>query len=75
MIEAGAPPEAIAKVMVQQELLNAIGKSPEELSKILLKQLRSGEEITLQDLEKLLKSGGLSLVDAGQVLLLQKCLR
>ena len=44
MLEAGATPEAIAKVMVQQELLNVIGKSPEDLSKQLLKQLRSGED-------------------------------
>ena len=50
MLEAGATPEAIAKVMVQQELLNVIGKSPEDLSKQLLKQLRSGEDISLEDL-------------------------
>ena len=50
MLEAGATPEAIAKVMVQQELLNVIGKSPEDLSKQLLKQLRSGEDISLENL-------------------------
>ena len=50
MLEAGATPEAIAKVMVQQELLNVIGKSPEDLSKQLLKQLRSGEDISMEDI-------------------------
>ena len=74
MIEAGASPEAIAKVMVQQEILNTIGKSPDEMSKILLKQLRSGKDISLDDLTKLLSSGGISLEDAGKVTLLQKAL-
>lgn len=74
MIEAGASPEAIAKVMVHQELLNTIGKSPEDLSKQLLKQLRSGDEITLKDLTALLKSGGISIEDAGKAVLFQKAL-
>ena len=33
MIESGATPQAIAKVMVQQEILNAIGKSPDDMAK------------------------------------------
>ena len=74
MIEAGAAPQAIAKVMVQQEILNAIGKSPEDMSKILLKQLRSGEDISLDDIKKLLKSGGISMEDAGSIVMLQKAL-
>ena len=74
MIEAGASPEAIAKVMVQQEILNTIGKSPDDMAKVLLKQLRSGTNITLDDMTKLLKSGGISLEDAGKVTLLQKAL-
>ena len=73
-MKGGAPPEAIAKVMVQQEILNAIGKSPDDMSKQLLKQLRSGEEITLDDLSKLLKSGGLTLEQSGCVLVIQKSL-
>ena len=74
MLEAGATPEAIAKVMVQQELLNVIGKSPEDLSKQLLKQLRSGDDISLEDLNKILKSGGMTIEDAGKVLVLQKAI-
>ena len=74
MLEAGATPEAIAKVMVQQELLNVIGKSPEDLSKQLLKQLRSGEDISLEDLNSILKSGGMTIEDAGKVLVLQKAI-
>ena len=74
MLEAGATPEAIAKVMVQQELLNVIGKSPEDLSKQLLKQLRSGEDISLEDLNTILKSGGMTIEDAGKVLVLQKAI-
>ena len=74
MIEAGASPEAIAKVMVQQEILNTIGKSPDDMAKVLLKQLRSGTDITLQDLTQLLKSGGITLEDAGKVTLMQKAL-
>ena len=74
MIESGATPQAIAKVMVQQEILNAIGKSPDEMSKILLKQLRSGDEVSLEDLEKLFKSGGISLEDAGSIIMVQKSL-
>ena len=74
MIESGATPQAIAKVMVQQEILNAIGKTPDEMSKELLKQLRSGDEISLDDLDKLFKSGGISLEDAGNIILVQKAL-
>lgn len=74
MIEAGATPESIAKVMVHQKLLQVIGKSPEELSKVLLKQLRSGEEITLKDLNSLLSSGGISIEDAGKAVLFQKAM-
>ena len=74
MLEAGATPEAIAKVMVQQELLQVIGKSPEDLSKQLLKQLRSGEDISLQELKKVLESGGMTIEDAGKVLVLQKAM-
>ena len=40
MVEAGASPEDIAQVLVQQQLLGAIGKSPDQMSKALLKQLR-----------------------------------
>ena len=74
MIEAGASPEVIARVMVQQEILNTIGKSPDEMSKILLKQLRSGKDVSFDELAKLLKSGGISIEDAGKVTLLQKAL-
>ena len=74
MLEAGASPEAIAKVMVQQELLNVIGKSPEDLSKQLLKQLRSGEDISLDELNNTLKSGGMTIEEAAKVLVLQKAI-
>ena len=74
MIESGATPQAIAKVMVQQEILNAIGKSPDDMAKVLLKQLRSGNEVCLENIDKLLKSGGISMEDAGSIILVQKCL-
>jgi len=40
MLEAGATPDEIAKVMVEQKLLRAIGSSPDDMSKSILKQLR-----------------------------------
>ena len=57
MVEAGATPEEIAQVLVQQQLLEAIGKSPEQMSKSLLKHLRSGETISPEEILSILKSG------------------
>ena len=56
MLESGATPEEIAKVMVEQKLLQAIGTSPEEMSKSILKQLRSGGKLTPQSLESIIVS-------------------
>ena len=41
---------------------------------MLLKQLRSGNEVCLENIDKLLKSGGISMEDAGSIILVQKCL-
>ena len=54
MLESGASPEDIAKVMVEHKLLQAIGTSPEEMSKSILKQLRSGGKLTPESLETIL---------------------
>ena len=54
MLESGATPEEIAKVMVEQKLLQAIGTSPDEMSKSILKQLRSGGKMTPESLESVL---------------------
>lgn len=54
MLESGATPEEIAKVMVEQKLLQAIGASSEEMSKSILKQLRSGGKLTPESLESIL---------------------
>ena len=41
MVESGASPEDIAKVLMHQKLLQAVGaKSPADMSKELLKTLR-----------------------------------
>ena len=74
MVEAGASPEEIAQVLVQQQLLGAIGKSPDQMSKALLKQLRSGESISPSDVQSILESGGLDPVTAAKSLLVQKAL-
>ena len=74
MVEAGASPEEIAQVLVQQQILGAIGKSPEEMSKSLLKHLRSGQNITIEDLQSILKSGGLDSESAAKAILVQKAL-
>ncbi len=54
MLESGASPEDIAKVMVEQKLLQAIGTSPDEMAKSILKQLRSGGKMTPESLESVL---------------------
>ena len=74
MVEAGATPEEIAQVLVQQQLLEAIGKSPEKMSKSLLKQLRSGEAISPTDIQFILQSGGLDPESIAKVILVQKAL-
>jgi hypothetical protein len=56
MLESGATPEEIAKVMVEQKLLQAIGASPEDMSKSILKQLRSGGKLSPEALESVLVS-------------------
>ena len=56
MLESGATPEDIAKVMVEQKLLQAIGTSPDEMSKSILKQLRSGGKMTPESLASVLVS-------------------
>ena len=55
MVEAGATPEEIAEVLVQQQLLEAIGKSAEIMSKSLLKQLRSGD-LSPEEVQHILQS-------------------
>ena len=73
MVEAGATPEEIAEVLVQQQLLEAIGKSAENMSKSLLKQLRSGE-ISLEEVQQILQSGGLDPTSAAKSIIVQKAL-
>ena len=74
MVEAGASPQEIAEVLVQQQLLEAIGKSPEEMSKTLLKHLRSGQSISPEELQSILQSGGLDPDSAAKAILVQKAL-
>jgi plasmid maintenance system antidote protein VapI len=74
MVESGATPEEIAQVLVQQQLLEAIGKSPEQMSKALLKHLRSGETISPEEILSILKSGGLDPESAAKAILVQKAL-
>ena len=74
MVESGASPEDIAKVMVQQKLLEAIGKSPEEMSKALLKSLRSGEDISKDELLQILQSGGIDVETGAKVVTFQKAM-
>ena len=73
MVEAGATPEEIAEVLVQQQLLEAIGKSAENMSKSLLKQLRSGE-LSPEEVQQILQSGGLDPTSAAKSILVQKAL-
>ena len=74
MVESGASPEDIAKVMVQQKLLEAVGKSPDDMAKGLLKHLRSGKQPSLKEVLAILKSGGLDPHTAAKVLVFQKAL-
>merc|ERR1719153_1297812 len=59
MVESGASAEEIAKTIVQQNLLNAIGCSPDDISRQLLSELRSGKDITAKSIEAILQRGGI----------------
>eukprot|EP00090_Calanus_glacialis_P025317 TRINITY_DN39537_c0_g1_i1.p1 TRINITY_DN39537_c0_g1~~TRINITY_DN39537_c0_g1_i1.p1 ORF type:complete len:1272 (+),score=291.20 TRINITY_DN39537_c0_g1_i1:133-3816(+) len=74
MVESGASAEEIAKTIVQQNLMNAIGGSPEDLSRQLLSELRSGKDLTSKSIEAILQRGGLDPETAAKVLMFQKAL-
>ena len=74
MVESGASAEEIAHTMVQQNLMNAIGGSPEDMAKQLLSELRSGKDLTVQSIEKILLQAGIDPETASKVLLFQKAL-
>ena len=74
MVESGASSEEIAHTIVQQNLLNAIGGSPDDMAKQLLSELRSGKDLTVESIEKILERAGISPGDAAKVLLFQKAL-
>ena len=74
MVESGATAEEIAHTMVQQNLMNAIGGSPDDMAKQLLSELRSGRDITVQGIEKILQQAGIDPETASKVLLFQKAL-
>jgi len=74
MVESGASAEEIAKTIVQQNLMNAIGGSPEDLARQLLSELRSGKDITSKGIEDILLRGGMDAETAAKVLMFQKAL-
>jgi len=74
MVESGASAEEIAKTIVQQNLLNAIGCSPDDISRQLLSELRSGKDITVKSIEAILQRGGIDQATAAKVLMFQKAL-
>jgi alkylhydroperoxidase/carboxymuconolactone decarboxylase family protein YurZ len=74
MVEAGASAEEIAQAIVAQNLFSAIGSNPEDLAKQLLEDLRSGKDITLENIQRILKAGGIEPEMATKVLMFQKAL-
>ena len=74
MIEAGASAEEIAQAIVSQNLMNAIGVSPEEMAKKLLNDLRCGKDITADSVKQVLSNGGLEPETVAKVLMFQKAL-
>ena len=74
MVESGASAEDIAKTIVQQNLLNAIGGNPEDMSRELLAELRSGKDITCKTILDILERGGIDPETAAKVVMFQKSL-
>merc|ERR1740128_894839 len=74
MIEAGASAEEIAQTLVAQNLMNAIGVSPEDIVKQLLGDLRSGKDINEDSVKKILTNAGIEPDAYGKVLLFQKAM-
>ena len=74
MVESGASAEEIAKTIVQQNLLNAIGGNPDDMSKELLAELRSGKDITAKTILDVLGRGGIDPETAAKVVMFQKSL-
>ena len=74
MVESGASAEDIAKTIVQQNLLNAIGGSPDDMSRELLSELRSGKDITAKTILDVLERGGIDPETAARIVLFQKAL-
>merc|ERR1719361_3310449 len=74
MVESGASAEDIAKTIVQQNLLNAIGGCPEDMSRELLSQLRSGKDITAKTILDVLERGGIDPETAARIVMFQKAL-
>ena len=74
MIESGASAEEIAETIVAQNLMNAIGVSPEEIAKQLLGDLRSGKDITSETVNEILSNSGIEPDTMSKVLLFQKAL-
>jgi len=74
MVESGASAEEIAKTIVQQNLLNAIGGSPDDMSRQLLSELRAGKDLTSKSIEAILQRGGIDPETAAKVLMFQKAL-
>ncbi|XP_040565348.2 uncharacterized protein [Lepeophtheirus salmonis] len=75
MLESGTSVGDIAQTLAKQKLLSFIGKSPTDVSKSLLKLLRSGDKINKEAIQSTLKSGGLDPTSAGKALLFQKALK
>ena len=74
MVESGASAEDIAKTIVQQSLLDAIGGNPDDMSKELLAELRSGRDITSKTILDVLERGGIDPETAAKVVMFQKSL-
>ena len=74
MVESGASSEEIAKTIVQQNLLNAIGGNPDDMSRELLTELRSGKDITAKTILDVLGRGGIDPETAVKVVMFQKSL-
>merc|ERR1712083_268844 len=70
----GASAEDIAKTVVQQNLMAAMGKSSQDLAKEFLAALRSGDDVDLKKIHALLAKGGIDADAAMKVLMFQKAL-
>ncbi len=75
MVTSGAAPADVALAMAQHSLMQSIGDRPEVAASSLLQAMRSGEDLLLEDLERIVNKVGIQLDDLEKSFAFERALR